>query len=57
MPIPAAGAGFEGIGKRKLNVTIGLAGGQEIFLLRSPMMKKILMDNVYRIQIRSNAKK
>ncbi|MDD5882360.1 hypothetical protein [Stecheria intestinalis] len=55
--MPAAGAGFEGIGKRKLNVTIGLAGGQEIFLLRSPMMKKILMDNVYRIQIRSNAEK
>ena len=44
--------------KGELNVTAGLVGAQKIFLPLSPMMpKKMLMNNVYDMQLRGSAKK
>lgn len=57
-PMPVAKAGYEGMEKGELNVTAGLVGAQKIFLPLSPMMpKKMLMNNVYDMQLRGSAKK
>ena len=57
-PMPVAKAGYEGMEKGELNVTAGLVGAQKIFMPLSPMMpKKMLMNNVYDMQLRGSAKK
>lgn len=57
-PTPVAQAGYDGMLKGELNVTAGLVGAQKVFLPLSPMMpKKMLMDNVYQMQVRGSANK
>ncbi len=57
-PMPVAEAGYAGMEKGELNVTAGLVGAQKIFMPLSKVMpKKVLMDNVYRMQIRGSAGK
>ena len=57
-PMPVAKAGYEGMEKGELNVTAGLVGAQKIFMPLSPMMpKKMLMNNVYDMQLRGSANK
>lgn len=57
-PMPVAKDGYEGMLKGELNVTSGLVGMQKIFLPMSPMMpKKMLMNNVYNMQVRGSSKK
>ncbi|MCH3925875.1 MAG: SDR family NAD(P)-dependent oxidoreductase [Atopobiaceae bacterium] len=57
-PTPVAQAGYDGMLKGELNVTAGLVGAQKAFLPLSPLMpKKMLMDNVYNMQIRGSANK
>jgi short-subunit dehydrogenase len=57
-PTPVAQAGYDGMLKGELNVTAGLVGAQKIFMPLSPLMpKKMLMDNVYNMQLRGSANK
>jgi short-subunit dehydrogenase len=57
-PTPVAQAGYDGMLKGELNVTAGLVGAQKVFMPLSPLMpKKMLMDNVYNMQIRGSANK
>lgn len=57
-PTPVAQAGYDGMLKGEMNVTAGLVGAQKIFMPLSPLMpKKMLMDNVYDMQVRGSAKK
>lgn len=56
--MPVAKAGYEGMEKGELNVTASLVGAQKIFMPLSPMMpKKMLMNNVYGMQLRGSANK
>ena len=58
MPVAKAKAGYEGMEKGELNVIAGLVGAQKIFMPLSPMMpKKMLMNNVYGMQLRGSANK
>ena len=58
MPVAKAKAGYEGMEKGELNVTASLVGAQKIFMPLSPMMpKKMLMNNVYGMQLRGSANK
>lgn len=55
-PRPVAQAGYDGMLKGEFNVTADLVGAQKAFLPLSPLMpKKMLMDNVYSMQIRGSA--
>ena len=57
-PTPVAQAGYDGMLKGELNVTAGLVGAQKIFMPLSPLMPtKMLMDNVYDMQLRGSANK
>ena len=58
MPVAKDKAGYEGMEKGELNVTASLVGAQKIFMPLSPMMpKKMLMNNVYGMQLRGSANK
>ena len=58
MPVAKAKAGYEGMEKGELNVIAGLVGAQKIFMPLSPVMpKKMLMNNVYDMQLRGSANK
>lgn len=55
-PTPVAQAGYDGMLKGELNVTAGLVGAQKVFMPLSPLMpKKMLMDNIYTMQLRGSA--
>ncbi len=57
-PTPVAQAGYDAMMKGKMNMTAGLVGIQKIFMKLTPILpKKMLMDNVYNMQIRGSAKK
>lgn len=57
-PTPVAQAGYDGMLKGELNVTAGLVGAQKLFMPLSPLMPtKMLMDNVYNMQLRGSANK
>lgn len=57
-PTPVAQAGYDGMLKGELNVTAGLVGAQKVFMPLSPLIpRKMLMDNVYNMQIRGSANK
>lgn len=57
-PTPVAQAGYDGMLKGELNVTAGLVGAQKAFMPMTPFLpKKMLMDNVYNMQLRGSANK
>ena len=57
-PTPVAQTGYDGMLKGEMNVTAGLVGAQKIFMPLTPLMpKKMMMDNVYNMQVRGSAKK
>ncbi|SDF16289.1 hypothetical protein SAMN04488542_106142 [Fontibacillus panacisegetis] len=57
-PTPVAQAGYDAMMKGKMNITAGLVGIQKIFMKLTPILpKKMLMDNVYNMQMRGSAKK
>ena len=57
-PAPVAQAGYDAMLKGTMNVTAGLIGIQKIFMKLTPVLpKKMLMDNVYTMQLRGSAKK
>lgn len=57
-PTPVAQAGYDGMLKGELNVTAGLVGAQKAFMPMTPFLpKKMLMENVYNMQLRGSADK
>ncbi len=57
-PMPVAQAGYDAMLKGRMEVTAGLVGAQKVCFPMFPLMpKKLLMDNIYKMQIRGSAKK
>jgi Short-chain dehydrogenases of various substrate specificities len=57
-PTPVAQAGYDAMMKGEMNVTAGLVGIQKVFMKLTPFLsKKMLMDNVYNMQLKGSAKK